>query len=537
MIIDERDFIEEIDEKFWKQLTKETQYRDPFDYVYIEKEDYLLDIAEKINNHSYTFSKPTNYYLYKGKGIYRKLKLHNLSDTTLYYYAMKKLQRDLIEEIKKNENVYGHFKISDYEERVEEECDECCEEDLGYNSKLSKGAYKKHWSEYQNRAYEMYEDEELEYYIHIDINHFYNNISLPLLESRVRRISKESSKFIDLLFYFLKYSDISTLGYFPSSVGIPQQEIGDMSRLLANFYLSSFDDNMLKKLENKRECGLNYKYIRYSDDIWVGVGGEIINGENSTYNIIKEASNELDKLKLHINEKKLKVLNKTEFLEHWKFEKLEDVKESSEDPDYLLTELFRMLEDKRGRSWSVARYIFAILLNKHLEFLKEKKNFLPEILKYPKLIEGMELEKVRKILEIIDKKALELLKELVKKGEFETIAVKIFVFNLLINSKYSRAIEAILVNELEKIVDSEEGLESENWYLRCLIYNYIIKNYSKIHDRKLEIIKKCVLRSDYLKNLNEIEEKYLVILALKLGIQYKISKIESYKMVKFYEEV
>lgn len=66
---------------------------------------------------------------------------------------------------------------------------------------------------------------------------------------------------IDLLIYFLRFWNRDFENFKTKNIGIPQDEVGDCSRVLANFYLHEYD-SYLKSEAEKNGC----KYVRYSDD-------------------------------------------------------------------------------------------------------------------------------------------------------------------------------------------------------------------------------------------------------------------------------
>ena len=74
---------------------------------------------------------------------------------------------------------------------------------------------------------------------HLSTNlNFYDNINLSLLEKKLLiSVPSEKMEFINMLMYFLRNWNLKNDKYHLKSVGIPQNEFGDQSRLLANFYL------------------------------------------------------------------------------------------------------------------------------------------------------------------------------------------------------------------------------------------------------------------------------------------------------------
>lgn len=110
-----------------------------------------------------------------------------------------------------------------------------------------------------NKVQELDEDDVI---LKLDIANFYDNINLSLLEKKLLvSVPVEKLEFINMLMYFLKNWNLKNDKYHLKSVGIPQNEFGDQSRLLANFYLQNYDKMV------KRICDIsNATYIRYADD-------------------------------------------------------------------------------------------------------------------------------------------------------------------------------------------------------------------------------------------------------------------------------
>lgn len=94
-------------------------------------------------------------------------------------------------------------------------------------------------------------------------------------------------------------------------MGIPQDEIGDCSRILANFYLQDYDAFMKTECDRYGAC-----YLRYSDDQII-----MANSEEIAYEILFEASKELFKINLNINSSKVEPFySRNDFYKYWAFE-------------------------------------------------------------------------------------------------------------------------------------------------------------------------------------------------------------------------
>ncbi len=135
----------------------------------------------------------------------------------------------------------------------------------------------------------------------LDIANFYDNINLSLLEKKLLvSVPVEKLEFINMLMYFLRNWNLKNDKYHLKSVGIPQNEFGDQSRLLANFYLQNYDKIV------KQICDIsNAVYIRYADDQII-----ILKENEKLNNIMYVISRELNALGLNLNASKVKKYNK-----------------------------------------------------------------------------------------------------------------------------------------------------------------------------------------------------------------------------------
>jgi hypothetical protein len=92
---------------------------------------------------------------------------------------------------------------------------------------------------------------------------------------------------------------------------LPQDEIGDCSRILANFYLQDYDAVISKKCAEAEA-----RYLRYSDDQVI-----FCKSESDANHILVEASKELFKINLSINAGKvMRFKNPEYFDQYWTFE-------------------------------------------------------------------------------------------------------------------------------------------------------------------------------------------------------------------------
>jgi len=221
----------------------------------------------------------------------------------------------LEDEITENrvEGTYGGWRLGN-KIRLKEEIDEYYL-DLDVSApgnSFNPFLWMENWQEYQKKAYQYSKLNEYKHCIKFDISNFYNSINLELLKRKIYLVAPNKKRdYIELLFHFLSNWNKKFEGYSNKLVGIPQDEVGDCSRILANFYLQDYDEFM-KRLCDKH----NSKYLRYSDD-------QIIYSNNrlTARRILFEASKYLSKTGLDINSGKVIEFDDTEkFNKYWAFE-------------------------------------------------------------------------------------------------------------------------------------------------------------------------------------------------------------------------
>jgi hypothetical protein len=99
-------------------------------------------------------------------------------------------------------------------------------------------------------------------------------------------------------------------GYATKTVGLPQDEIGDCSRILANFYLQAYDTVIHQLCINA-----GARYLRYADDQLI-----CCNSSEVADRILVEACKELFKINLSVNSGKVERFeSRKAFDEYWAF--------------------------------------------------------------------------------------------------------------------------------------------------------------------------------------------------------------------------
>lgn len=257
---------------------------------YTEKKfgQIFKDLEKDIKNKNYHISPYEEFFIIKDakKNVTRRIVQFQVKDFFLYFYLVFQLQ----DEIAQNyvNGTYGGFRFSNNALKHKED-----ELDIYYSDypTLDKAAFQKAYGEFQSKIKENCD--RYKFMVKIDIANFYDNISIGLLEEKLRNhiTTRDKSEILSLLFYFLKYWDKKIYAYSPRSVGIPQDVGGEASRMLANFYLQEYDQYIAKKCEE-----YNIKYLRYADDQIF-----FANSNKPLKDIVFLASRRLIRLNLNIN--------------------------------------------------------------------------------------------------------------------------------------------------------------------------------------------------------------------------------------------
>ncbi|MGE8057040.1 RNA-directed DNA polymerase [Bacillus mycoides] len=514
-MISQKDFFKEIDHKFWRAITQDIWYKDVISYKDFNRKDTLTNIERKINSHEYNFSTPIYYFVPKKKGVLRKVKIYNINDICIYYYCVKKIQDKLTFKIKQNENIFGGFRFSAdnksiTKEKIKQQNNLMTQLELydyEYETFLSQYQYKKEWTDYQNMAKEAY-GQPYDYYIHIDIAHFYDDINLDILEKEIRHAVSDQTHIIDLLFHFLRLSEKRDLGYTTTNVGVPQEEIGEMSRVLANFYLVNYDNQIIKFLNSFLGKG-TYEYLRYSDDMWIFYRGR----NDKAHKIIQKASLLLNNLKLHVNENKTQILNTTEFEKHWHFNDWDLIHSDPNNINQLLEILKRkVLKENRGRSESIIKYILKKFLSdrKNLSYLTKNRDYsfiFKTILDHPKIVDGFEQKHMNCLAHMIKNYPFlfNYIFNYINSDKNIYPNIEMFLLKILKYFKNSKRVLNFFVDYL----NAETYLDTQHWYARCICIQYLLGKQVSIDTVLQEkIIKTITNNFNYLSNA--IEKRYYI---------------------------
>jgi Reverse transcriptase (RNA-dependent DNA polymerase) len=293
----------------WKKIFKDTfvPIKEP------KKDEFLNNLFDEIQNYSYTASNPREYIvLNKHNLVSRIVPILAVKDICIYYYCIQKLD----EKISGNrvESTFGGFSMGgNLRKKEDEEINNLNEVPFSVSPyTYNPLAWVNAWRDFQKKAFTYSSQDDYSYFIKFDIANFYDCINLNILENKIRGVC-DNNHFdtIDLLFSFLKNWNRKFHKYSIKTVGIPQDEVGDCSRILANFYLQDFDQVFCNYC-NK----LNIKYLRYADDM-ILMGKD----ELETKRALFEASKELNKIGLNINSSKVDIFeSKKAFDYYWAFD-------------------------------------------------------------------------------------------------------------------------------------------------------------------------------------------------------------------------
>ena len=255
------EFIKLIDGRFFKHLS--TKSLIPFNETR-KRTEYLSSVYDNLLTNIVTYKpNPPRRYITtpKSRYIIRVVPTFELDDYCIYYFCLKVLE-DYIAENRVT-GTFGGFRLGGkLRDKENQEFEPSFEDSYNENS-FNTFAWKQEYGEYQAKLYEnaLKMGKEYKFSIHFDIANFYDCIRLDLLEGKIRNRINDNlcNDEIYLLLRFLKYWN----NKFDSEkkVGIPQEEIGDCSRILSNFFLQDYDQFIFNECQKK-----NATFLRYADD-------------------------------------------------------------------------------------------------------------------------------------------------------------------------------------------------------------------------------------------------------------------------------
>ncbi len=226
----------------------------------IKKEKILEELYTDITSFIYNPSLPREYIVSnKHNYVARIVPTFNAKDYFLYYLCLKMLEDEIAEN--RVEGTYGGWRLGN-KIKLKEEMEEYYLDVSAAGNSFNPFLWMQNWQDFQKKVYQYSEVDDYKYIIKFDISNFYNTINLELLNRKIYLIAPHQKRFYaELLFHFLCNWNKKFEGYSYKLVGLPQDEIGDCSRILANFYLQDYDESMKELCDTN-----NAKYWRYADD-------------------------------------------------------------------------------------------------------------------------------------------------------------------------------------------------------------------------------------------------------------------------------
>lgn len=348
-----------------------------------ERENLVEETYNDILAGTYSPDTPLHYiYADKGKGVVRTIPVFKLKDYIVYYYCIKKLEKVIA--INRVENTFGGWSLGGVMRKNENEelsirknDYDSYEDFIADASGISISEYSfnpQAWSiaygELNAMLYASAQETEYKHIAVFDISNFYDSIRLNILRAQIEEVSTDNFT-INLLFHFLE--SVNTFNN--STLGLPQDALGDCSRILANFYLQEYD-KFMHDLCKEYEA----RYLRYSDDQFV-----FVKEETDLNFLMYKSSKWLCKFGLSINQKKVQFYSSEQLITNRSFD-IFDIISTDEDR-----------EDSSKVEKFVDRYL-AILDSQGLDNLKDKGKALLNRLIFCKGLANIPYRKKIKII-------------------------------------------------------------------------------------------------------------------------------------------
>ena len=227
-ILEKEEFLNVFSNSFYEKTLKESLVSFKNRITKSEAKEKIYAAYIKLINFDYSISNPTEYiYLLKNQFVARIMPVFTIEDEAIYFYLCKQIEPDIA-----NNRVVGTFGGWVLGNIIKNQEDD--EIQYVFNS-YNPWLWSKYWKEYQHYIYSNIEKYNYKYALKLDIANFYDSININILSEQLyKKCSKEKYDYIELIIYILKYWNRKFNNYNENSVGIPQNEFGDQSRLLAN---------------------------------------------------------------------------------------------------------------------------------------------------------------------------------------------------------------------------------------------------------------------------------------------------------------
>ncbi len=294
---------------FYKKVVKETLI--PIKMRKQEFQNTLIDLYNDLVTGNYSPSVLRGrLFSYKNNNVARIIPCLTVKDEALYFFLIKMIEKDIA--VNRVEGTFGGWRLGNAIKELEN-----LEIEYVTNS-YDPRLWNENWKEFSNIVWTKIRTDSYDVAYSLDIANFYDNVNLNILEKKLLSIvGRKKSHLVYLLIYFLKYWNKSIDNYDYKTVGIPQSEFGDQSRLLANFYLQDYDSIISEVC-----LDMGAEYVRYADD-------QIIFAKKDTdiNKIMLNVCNELNKIGLNVNASKVCKYTMEELETYYGYEIIDDILE------------------------------------------------------------------------------------------------------------------------------------------------------------------------------------------------------------------
>jgi len=304
-------------EDFWRAFRNKQIFVD-LPKTNKEKDVVIAQIYKSIIDKTYYPSTPRLYInRNKGHNVTRIVPVFHLKDYCIYYYCIKILERKIA--YNRIPNTFGGWTLGGLIRKSEDDEMIKRKEDFDRNENFlaevggisvtefsfNPQAWSIAYGDLNSKLYASAKEKKFNYVTELDIANYYDSVRLDILEERIREaFNVKYTDIISLLFHFLNYWNRKVNGYNKQTVGIPQDAMGDCSRILANFYLQPYDKFLFDLCEKHHG-----KYLRYADDQFI-----FAESEKTLSLLIFKASEKLNCLGLSINQNKVRISQVNELI-------------------------------------------------------------------------------------------------------------------------------------------------------------------------------------------------------------------------------
>ncbi len=285
-----------------------------------EKDRFVANIHKIIASKEYYPSIPPCYIdVNKENGVTRSIPVFTLKDYCVYYYCIKKIEDKIA--INRTENTFGGWTLGGLLRRSENEemekrkqdfdtLEEFLSEAWGVSVtqySFNHAAWSKSYGDLNAKLYATSKEDQYRYVVELDIANFYDSIRLDILELKIREIVDHGlTDIVSLLFLFLNFWNRNVNLYNKQTVGIPQDAMGECSRILANFYLQDYDRTVFDFCQKNK-----LRYMRYADDQFV-----FANNMDKIHYSIFYISKILNSIGLSLNAKKVCIMTSEQLIKY-----------------------------------------------------------------------------------------------------------------------------------------------------------------------------------------------------------------------------